>query len=72
MLERLRNHWPEYLIEAWALGTFMVSAGVVTTLVEHPDFGLALHPFDLATNKVLALVGRLEACAWWPVPRRHG
>lgn len=30
-------------------------------LVEHPDFGLTLHPFDLATNKVLALVGRLEA-----------
>jgi hypothetical protein len=29
-------------------------------LVEHADFGLALHPFDLATNKVLALVGRLE------------
>ena len=29
-------------------------------LVEHPDFGLALHPFDLATNKVLALVGRAE------------
>jgi len=24
------------------------------------EFGLALHPFDLATNKVLALVGRLE------------
>jgi hypothetical protein len=30
-------------------------------LVEHPDFGLALHPFDLATSKVLALVGRVEA-----------
>jgi hypothetical protein len=30
-------------------------------LVEHPDFGLTLHPFDLATNKVLALVGRVEA-----------
>jgi hypothetical protein len=29
-------------------------------LVEHPDLGLALHAFDLATNKVLALVGRLE------------
>jgi hypothetical protein len=29
-------------------------------LVEHELFGLALHPFDLATNKVLALVGRLE------------
>jgi hypothetical protein len=33
-------------------------------LVEHRDFGLALHPFDLATNKVLALVGRREARDW--------
>jgi aquaporin Z len=32
----LREHWPEYLIEAWALGTFMVSAGVVATLLEYP------------------------------------
>ena len=29
-------------------------------LVEHPEFGLTLHPFDLATSKVLALVGRVE------------
>jgi aquaporin Z len=40
MRERLRKHWPEYLIEAWALGTFMVSAGVCTLLIEHPDFGV--------------------------------
>ena len=40
MLQRLREHWPEYLIEAWALGTFMVSSGVFTTLIEHPDFGV--------------------------------
>jgi hypothetical protein len=33
-------------------------------LVQHPDLGLALHPFDLATNKVLALVGRLEPRDW--------
>jgi hypothetical protein len=33
-------------------------------LVTHPDFGLVLHPFDLATNKVLALVGRLEVRDW--------
>jgi hypothetical protein len=33
-------------------------------LVGHPDFGLTLHPFDLATNKVLALVGRLEVRDW--------
>lgn len=29
-------------------------------LVEHEELGLVLHPFDLATNKVLALAGRLE------------
>jgi len=33
-------------------------------LLPHPDFGLTLHPFDLATNKVLALVGRIEARDW--------
>lgn len=29
-------------------------------LVEHADLGLVLHPFDLATSKILALVGRVE------------
>lgn len=29
-------------------------------LQEHAELGLTLHAFDLATNKVLALVGRLE------------
>jgi hypothetical protein len=33
-------------------------------LVEHDALGLTLHPFDLATNKVLALVGRLEVRDW--------
>ncbi|MCA1585725.1 MAG: hypothetical protein LC791_13485 [Acidobacteria bacterium] len=33
-------------------------------LVEHEELGLTLHPFDLATNKVLALVGRLEVRDW--------
>lgn len=33
-------------------------------LQPHPDFGLTLHPFDLATNKILALVGRLETRDW--------
>jgi len=37
----LREHWPEYLIEAFALGTFMVCAGSVTALIESP--GSALH-----------------------------
>jgi hypothetical protein len=33
-------------------------------LLVHEEFGLTLHPVDLATNKVLALVGRLEARDW--------
>ncbi len=33
-------------------------------LVRHEELGLVLHPFDLATNKVLALAGRLEIRDW--------
>lgn len=36
MTAALRRHWPEYLMEAWGLGTFMVSACLVTALLEHP------------------------------------
>jgi aquaporin Z len=32
----LRAHWPEYLIEAWALGMFMMSAGIFSTLLGFP------------------------------------
>jgi len=32
----LREHWPEYLIEAWALGCFMISAGVCATALGSP------------------------------------
>src|SRR5271170_5103862 len=32
----LSHHWPEYLMEAAALGIFMISAGVFTTLLETP------------------------------------
>lgn len=39
--QALKDHWPEYLMEAWGLGTFMVSAGLITTWFEYP--GSALH-----------------------------
>ena len=29
-----REHWPEYVIEGWALGTFMLSASIVVVLLE--------------------------------------
>lgn len=40
-------------------------------LVEHEEFGLALHPLDLATNKVLALIGRTEVRDWIDVIECH-
>ncbi|MBI5385597.1 MAG: aquaporin [Verrucomicrobia bacterium] len=36
MLSSLRQHWPEYLMEAALLGLFMVSAALFTALLEYP------------------------------------
>src|SRR5262245_48140980 len=35
--EVVREHWPEYLMEAAGLGLFMISAAVVTALFEYPE-----------------------------------
>lgn len=40
-------------------------------LVRHEEFGLVLHPFDLATNKALALVGRVEVRDWIGIMECH-
>ncbi|HXW10104.1 MAG TPA: aquaporin [Steroidobacteraceae bacterium] len=37
MRTALREHWPEYLIEGWALGTFMVAAALAATLLDSPS-----------------------------------
>lgn len=34
--QTLKRHWPEYLMEAWGLGMFMISACFFTALLEHP------------------------------------
>lgn len=36
MIDALRNHWPEYLMEGGLLGIFMISACALGTLLEHP------------------------------------
>lgn len=36
MLDALRHHWPEYLMEAAGLGIFMILAGVFGTILEYP------------------------------------
>ncbi len=37
MLDTLKLHWPEYLVEAAGLAGFIIGAGLLTTLLEHPD-----------------------------------
>jgi hypothetical protein len=71
MLVDVRREWPTF-VEAdverrgqttrlqWA----QESAFRFFPLVEHDDLGLTLHPFDLATNKILALIGRAEPRDW--------
>ena len=51
MLDAIRNHWPEYLIEAWCLGTFMVSACFFGVLLFHP--GSPAANLDSALRTVL-------------------
>jgi len=36
MINTLRRHYPEYLMEAAGLGLFMISASMITALLEHP------------------------------------
>jgi aquaporin Z len=37
MIQTLRRHWPEYIIEGVCLGLFMMSAFAFGTILEHPD-----------------------------------
>lgn len=65
----------EALVESGANSVLMQwardSAYRFFPLVEDEIFGLTLHPFDLATNKVLAMTGRLEARDWVDVINCH-
>jgi aquaporin Z len=51
--ESLRQHWPEYLMEAAALGIFMVSAGAFTTLLEYPGSPVRQAIADEEVRRVL-------------------
>jgi len=62
--EALARHWPEYLIEAWGLGLFMVSACVLGTLLGYPG-SPAVHalPDPFARRVVMGLAMGLTAVA---------
>jgi aquaporin Z len=71
----LRDHWPEYLIEAWALGMFMISAAVFTTLLFAPDSPLqrALPSADLRRAAVGICMGLTAvALIYSPWGKRSG
>lgn len=54
-LHVLRSHWPEYLMEAWGLGMFMISAGLFTILLEY--HGSPLHQVITDPDVRRALIG---------------
>ncbi len=53
MLAALRRHWPEYLMEAWGLGLFMLSAAGFGALLEHPASPLNGALPDASLRRVL-------------------
>ena len=53
--DALRHHWPEYLIEGWALGMFMISAGTFAVLLDFP--GSAVHQSIMSADVRRLLAG---------------
>jgi aquaporin Z len=53
-LSALRTHWPEYLMEAALLASFMLSACVFGALLEHPSSPLHQAIEDVTTRQLLA------------------
>jgi glycerol uptake facilitator-like aquaporin len=59
-----REHWPEYLIEGWALGTFMLSASVVVVLLESRQLPFhELVPSPLIRRMLVGMAMGLTALA---------
>ena len=73
--ESLRQHWPEYLMEAAALGLFMISAGVITVLIAHPQPWLRAHLTNPVWSRLIigvAMGGTAMALIYSPWGRRSG
>src|SRR5215510_6510686 len=52
-IDALRRHWPEYLMEAFGLGLFMVSACSVGVVLEHPSSPVHQMIQDTTLRRVL-------------------
>src|SRR5688500_10076192 len=53
MFYALKNHWPEYLMEAAELGLFMISACVFTVVLFHPVSPIAQHIHNEILRRLL-------------------
>ena len=62
MLNSLKHHWPEYIIEAWCLGTFMASACFFSVVLFHPAFSLPEVP-QVIKNLLMGLAMGATAIA---------
>jgi aquaporin Z len=73
MREALKNHWQEYLMEAWGLGTFMVSACVFGVLFFHPRSPFAALGFTLRNSLMGVAMGATAVAIFLsPWGRRSG
>jgi len=75
MTEAIKEHWPEYLMEATELGLFMISACAVTVLLYHPASPVA-HSFsnEVARRAVMGIAMGSTAIAiiFSPLGKRSG
>lgn len=75
MVETIRHHWPEYLIEAACLGLFMVSAFTFGTILEHPASPVHQtlpHPLIRRFLMGLAMGGTAIAIIYSPWGKQSG
>jgi aquaporin Z len=74
-LTRLRQHWPEYVMEAVGLGLFMIAAAAFATLLEHPTSPVrAAVPLATPRRVLMGLAMGLTAIAliYSPIGARSG
>ncbi|MGH9750368.1 MAG: MIP/aquaporin family protein [Candidatus Polarisedimenticolia bacterium] len=75
MIDLMKRHWPEYLIEGSLLGLFMISATLWTVVLEHPASPLrAMLPEPLPRRALMGIAMGATAAAliYSPWGRRSG
>src|SRR5215475_6684141 len=75
IVEALKGHWPEYLMEAFGLGLFMFSACGFGVLLEHPSSPVRKVIADQTLRRVLfgaAMAATAILNVYSPWGRRSG